>query len=189
METAFGYMSFTSLANVAAQASSHEGSKQTLLDFTPTFIIVIINLLILYFILNKLLFSRLTDHMDKRAKGIESSLLDAENAKLYAKDVVNEYNEKLKQINEHIAKMTEEARVSATLDAEQIIKQAKNEATLLISKAKEDIEREHERMIKDIRGEVASLALAAASKVIEANLDNERNRKLVEKFIDEVGVA
>jgi F-type H+-transporting ATPase subunit b len=44
-------------------------------------------------------------------------------------------------------------------------------------------------MFKNVRSEVASLALAAASKVIEANMDTESNRVLVNKFIDEAGVA
>ena len=44
-------------------------------------------------------------------------------------------------------------------------------------------------MLKDIRGQVAGLALAAASKVIEANMDNEANRALVDRFIDEAGAA
>jgi F-type H+-transporting ATPase subunit b len=44
-------------------------------------------------------------------------------------------------------------------------------------------------MIKGVRSEVASLAFAAASKVLEANMDTESNRLLVDKFIDEAGAA
>jgi F-type H+-transporting ATPase subunit b len=58
-----------------------------------------------------------------------------------------------------------------------------------MEKGREEIEREREQMLKDIKGQVAGLALAAASKVIDANMDNERNRALVDKFIDEEGVA
>jgi F-type H+-transporting ATPase subunit b len=44
-------------------------------------------------------------------------------------------------------------------------------------------------MLKEIKNQVASLALAAATKVIEANMDTVSNRALVDKFIDEEGVA
>jgi len=56
-------------------------------------------------------------------------------------------------------------------------------------KAKEEIEREKNEALKEIRNEVVSLALEAASKVLEANMDTEENRKLVNRFIDEQGVA
>jgi len=40
-------------------------------------------------------------------------------------------------------------------------------------KAKEEIEREKNEALKEIRNEVVSLALEAASKVLEANMDTE----------------
>ena len=44
-------------------------------------------------------------------------------------------------------------------------------------------------MLRDVRNEVASLAFAAASKVLEVNMDSESNRQLVARFIDKAGVA
>jgi F-type H+-transporting ATPase subunit b len=44
-------------------------------------------------------------------------------------------------------------------------------------------------MLKELRSQVAGLALAAASRVIEANMNTESNKNLVDKFIDEAGAA
>jgi F-type H+-transporting ATPase subunit b len=190
MNTAFGTILSSTIATAGGVVTetSHGGS-QTLLDFTPTFIIVAINLLILWFMLKKLLFSKITTFMEKRAGDISRSLEEAEKANYYAEEVRAEYAEKLKQAHRDIEKMIEEAKITATKESEVIIKNAKNEATQIIVKAKIEIDKEREKMIKEVRNEVASIALHAASKVIEANLDTEANQKLVEKFISEAGVA
>ncbi len=57
------------------------------------------------------------------------------------------------------------------------------------TKAMEEIDRERDQMLKSIKNQVASLALAAASKVIDANMDTVSNKVIVDKFIDESGVA
>jgi F-type H+-transporting ATPase subunit b len=44
-------------------------------------------------------------------------------------------------------------------------------------------------MLKEIRNQIAGLALAAASKVLEANMNTESNKAIVDKFIDEEGAA
>lgn len=189
LDSTFANMASMAMASVAETTAEQGGSGQTLLDFTPTFVIVAINLLILYFLLNKLLFSKLTPFMDKRANKIKESLDEAEKAKLYAESIRVEYSEKLKQVHKDIDKMIEEAKIKANKESEDIIKTTWDEANQMISKAKAEIEKDRDKMVKEIRSEVAGLAILAASKLIEANLDNETNKKLVEKFINEAGVA
>ena len=43
--------------------------------------------------------------------------------------------------------------------------------------------------LKDIRNEITSLAFAAASKILQKNVDTEANKKIVQNFLDEEGVA
>ena len=165
-------------------------SSQTLLDVSPpTFILVAINLLLLYWVLNKLLFSKLSIFMEKRAKRIEEALESAQKAREYGENVRLEYAKKAEQARADIEKSIEEAKAQAVKESEIIIKNAKIEANRIIEAAKKEIENEHNKMIKEIQSEVAGIAIAAASKLIEANLDNETNKKLVEKFINEAGVA
>lgn len=191
MSSAFENMASMTIAmaNVAETTVENGVKQQGLLDFTPTFIIVAINLLILYFLLNKFLFSKLTPFMEKRSMSIQESLANAEKANAFAESMRTEYSQKMKQAHSDIEKMIEEAKLSAVKESENIIKIAKNEATQIVGKAKEEIDKERVKMMKEIRSEVAGLALSAASKVVEANLNTETNAKLVEKFINEAGVA
>ena len=46
-----------------------------------------------------------------------------------------------------------------------------------------EIEAEKQRAIAELRGEVADLALAAASRVVGESMTDERQRRLVEEFL------
>lgn len=52
--------------------------------------------------------------------------------------------------------------------------------------AKEDLVREREQAAIQLKGEVVSLSMAAASKIISANMDKTANQKLVGEFIEKL---
>lgn len=155
----------------------------------PTFIFAIINLGILYFALKKLLFKPITEFMENRTKNIEDSIQTAKQKNAEADNIKKDYEIKLLTAREQADSIVKEAKGRATREYDSLITQAKEESQELINRAIAEIELERQQMIKEIRNEVASLALAAASKVIEANMDSEKNRALVEKFINEEGAA
>ena len=64
------------------------------------------------------------------------------------------------------------------------IKRCSEEITALREQAQEEIERDKERALQSLRGEVADLAILAAEKVLQENLDASRQRALVDRFID-----
>lgn len=152
-------------------------------------IIVALNLIILYMALRKLLFKRVTEFMENRTNSIKASLEDAENTRVEADGLKLQYQQLLNTAREKGDKIIEEARLKAEKESEGIIAAAREKSEGILAKAAEDIELERQQMLKDIRGHVAGLALAAASKVIEYNLDTDANRALVDRFIDEAGVA
>lgn len=155
----------------------------------PTFIFAIINLGILYLVLKKLLFVPVTRFMENRTKSIENSIQTAEQKLLEAEELKKAYENQLSKAKEQADILLNEARDRASREYESLIAQAKEESQALIDSTRTDIANERQQMLKEVRNEVASLALAAATKVIEANMDNEKNRSLVEKFIDEEGAA
>jgi ATP synthase, F0 subunit b len=152
-------------------------------------LLVALNLIILYVALRKILFKPVTQFMDNRTKAIKDSIDNAEKAKSEAALFKKQYEDQLNTARGQGEAIIEEARKKAELEYEKIIAAAKQDSENIIDKAREEIELEREQMLKEIRSQVAGLALAAASKVIEANLDTETNRALVDRFIDEAGAA
>jgi F-type H+-transporting ATPase subunit b len=57
----------------------------------------------------------------------------------------------------------------------------------MIDQAKEEIGREKQKALVELRAEVADLAIGAAGKILAANLDTPRQRALVDAMIPEVG--
>ncbi len=154
-----------------------------------TAIATVINLLILYFILRKVLFKRVTQFMENRTNSIKEAMDNAEKSNAEAASLKLQYEEQLRSAKEEADRILNDARIRAGKEYEALIGNAKKDAESILVKAREEIEREREQMIKDIRGQVAGLAIIVASKVMEANMDNEKNKALAEKFINEAGVA
>jgi F-type H+-transporting ATPase subunit b len=152
-------------------------------------IMAALNLVILYLILRKLLFKRVGEFMEKRAQSIRDSIKEAETQKAEAQEMKRAYEEQLGSAKSEAEKIMREAMTAAERERTKLILEAKKEAESILDKARERIEEERARMLKDMQTQIASLALAAASKVLEANMDTESNRVLVEKFIEETGVA
>ena len=59
----------------------------------------------------------------------------------------------------------------------------------MLERARNEIEREKEQAIAELRREAIELAIAGASKVIEKNLDDQSNRKIVESFLSSIPAA
>lgn len=153
------------------------------------FLIVALNLLILYFILKKILFKRVTEFMENRTKSIKDALDNADKAKADAAELRQKYEVQIRTAKDEADRIISEANVKAGKEYDAVLSAAKKDAEGILAKAREEIERERTQMLKDIKGQVAGLALAAATKVIETNMDTEANRALVDKFIDEAGAA
>ena len=86
---------------------------------------------------------------------------------------------------------TKEIIKQATLRAEQketeIIANAKEEASQLKEKASKDVEQERQKVMNEIKNEISNIAVLAASKVIEKDIDSNKHKELIDNFIKEVG--
>lgn len=153
------------------------------------FIMAAINLIILYIVLRKILFKPVTEFMEKRTKSIEDAIHDADSQRVEANLLKSLYDQKLRDAETEKRQILTAAETRGRDEEERIVAEAKKQADTLLAQAREDAEAEHQQMLREVRSEVASLALAAASRVMEANMDTESNRALVEQFLNEAGAA
>lgn len=154
-----------------------------------TCVFALINLLILFFVLKKVLFKPVMNYMDKRKNEVADSLKTSENAKNEALELKQQYEEQMKTARADGQKIIDDMTARANKIYSDTVAKAEEESRQILARAQEDVQREHEKVLKDSKAEISGLAIAAASKVIDANLDNESNRKLVDKFLDETGAA
>jgi len=154
-----------------------------------TFILVAVNLIILYLFMKKFLFKPVTNFMENRKNSIEQGLKDAADAKIEVAEAHKKYEEQIKNIKEESDKLLNEARTRAAREYDEIVATAKKDALAIVQKGHEDVERERAEMLSQIRQQIAVLAIAAATKLVQANMDTDANKVMVDKFIDEAGAA
>ena len=151
----------------------------------PTMVAQIVNFLILlaivYFAGYKGFLKKM---LDERARKVKDSLEQADKIKTEAAQAEEELKKRLeassKEGQEIIARAMrtgEEARLHAQ-------EEAKQEASLLIEKAREDISRERNEVVTELRQEFADVAMTAAEKVIEKSLDKQTHQKLIDEVLE-----
>lgn len=164
-----------------------EGLKFGLVQPGWSFWFQIVNTIILFLILKKLLFKPVSEFMEKRRNEIAGSIKEAEMKNEEAEKYKSEYMNKIEASQEEGRQIVKEAAKRAEDRASEIIKAAEKEAKEIKERANVEIEREREKAINALKDEIASIAMLAASKVIEEDLNEKKHNTLVRKFIDEVG--
>ena len=154
-----------------------------------TFVLQILNTFILYVVLKKLLFKPVTEFMDKRSNSIQESISLAKTKNEEADMLKLEYQSKIDDSEEEGIQIIRKAAKKAEDRAADIIKAAEKESTDLKERGKLEIEREKQKAINSLKNDIASIAMLAATKVVEEDIDEKKHIGLVNKFIDEVGEA
>jgi F-type H+-transporting ATPase subunit b len=147
----------------------------------------VVNLLILFLLLKKFLFGRVTAMMDRRAQMIQNDLESAKQAKEESEQLKEKYEAELKDAHTEAVKITAEAKQRADKESVKIINEAHDEAAHIISDAEKVIEREREDAVAAAKEQIAGLAVMAASQVLAKNIDEESNREFAERLLAEVG--
>lgn len=174
-------------AQTPTAGSEGEGSS---LSFSPsTYLFSIFNIIVLFILLKLILFKPISKMMSDRTEKIKKNITDAETNKVETEKLKEEHQQQLDKLRGETNTIINNAHQKAQAEAEELLKKAKHEAELLLAKAREQGETEIQKALENVKDQVAGLALQAASKVIQKNMDNEANKKLVEEFISEVGAA
>ena len=170
-------------------ATGDEGEGNSLSISGSTYLFSIFNIIVLFILLKLILFKPISKMMSERTEKIKKNINDAENNKVETEKIKNQHQQQLEKLKEETNTIINNAHQKAQSEAEELIKKAKHEAALLLAKAREQGGAEVQKALENVKNQVAGLALQAASKVIQKNMDNESNKKLVEDFINEVGAA
>jgi len=146
--------------------------------------------LIVVLVLRKFLFKAAMDVFAARQRDVETFYSAAENDRKAAEELKIQYEQHLANIESEMrAKITEAAKEGQNL-REEIVAEAREKAEQVLARAEDEIGREKDKAILEIKTRVADLAVGAAGKLIGEKLDDEKHRQLVDNYIDELeGVA
>lgn len=158
-----------------------------ILSFNPGFAIwVAITLVFFIWLMNKYAVPPIMNALEEREKRIKDSLESAEKALAKAEKISEENKKALREAEAKAQQLMKEAKEEAELIRAERIEKAKKEAEQLIENARNSIEQDKKQALVDLRNEVAKLAIESASRIIDSELDEAKNNKLVNSFIDDI---
>lgn len=146
---------------------------------------LIINLLILFVLLRIFLFKRINKMKDDRTRTIQNDLDSAQKAREEAEELRQRYESSISEAKEKANEIIVKAHEEAESERTAIIKKSQEEAEQIVAAADKTIESKRKQVLRQAQSQIADLAIEAASKIIGENVDDEKNRRLVDKFLSE----
>ena len=158
-----------------------------MLDINPGLIIwTIITFVLVLAILRKAAWKPLLGALAAREEKIRVSLEQAEEAQQQAQRLLDENKRQMAQAEEQSQKIIKSGRDMGERLKAELMEKANASSRQMIDQAKEEIRREKEAALVQLRGEVTDLVIAAAGKIIDANLDTPKQRQLVDSIIKDM---
>lgn len=154
----------------------------------PFWVLVsIANFLVLLYVLRRVLWGPVLKMLEERARRVREGLEMVAAAKRERTEMKAEVERLLTEARREAAAISERATKAAELAAADIRAQAKAEGDRLRERAKADAEQLHQQALSQLRAEVASLAVLAASRILGKEVDANAHRALIERSLDEAG--
>ncbi len=170
---------------ITAAATVVAASKGGLTDVDLMLTVLTVVLFAVFaFVLTKLGWRPLLDMIEERERGIRQAVEGAHQANADAQALLVQHKETLREAGQQREDILKQAFSDADQARQSLLAQAKADAERLLEKAKEQIQREKQLALQEIRGEIADLAIGAASKIVQSSLTEDAQRKLVDEFIE-----
>lgn len=142
---------------------------------------------ILVFILGKYAWGPILETVEAREKGIQSALDEAAARQDEAAKLLAQHKEQLADARRQASELIAEGKAAGESVRKDIEEKARGEAQSIVDRARAEIERERDAALETLRKESVELALAAASRLMQENLDQTKDRALVERYLSEMG--
>lgn len=152
-----------------------------------TTLVTLATFVILLALLKKFAWGPLKEVMDKRERDINKDIDDAEQAKINAQKLEEENRKTLKETQDEVQRILDDAKVQARKQHEEIIHEANVRANGMIETAQSEINSEKGRALADINNQVSELSVLIASKVLRKEISEQDQKDLVEKYLKEAG--
>jgi F-type H+-transporting ATPase subunit b len=158
-----------------------------MLEINPGLIIwTIITFILLVFVLKKLAWKPLTDALQKREDHIRNSIEQAEKANQEAEQLLSENREKLSRFEENGKRILNEHRAMGEKLKSEMLDKANQQYRKMMDQAKQEIDRDKEKALVQLRGEIVGLAIQAAGKILDETLDENKHRKIIDSYLKEL---
>lgn len=161
-----------------------------IIELNWTSLMILFNIAFLYFILKRFFFEKIHNFMVARENAIKDAFESADNTNKMAMQKLEIYNKQLAQIEGQGREIIQKAKAKADTHALEILDEANSKAGDVMKQAEKEIARQQTKAISEMKKEVGTLALMAAEKIMERNLEDSGDQdEIIEKILKEAGTS
>lgn len=142
--------------------------------------------LVVLAILYKAAYPYILGAVEAREARIRELLAAAKDDREEAQSLLAEQRRQMDEVRQRTQEALAEGRAAGERLREEILAQARREQAELLERTRRDVGREMETALAQLRAETVEIAIAAAGKLLERNLDAEDNRRLVRDYLEGV---
>ncbi|HJU75345.1 MAG TPA: F0F1 ATP synthase subunit B [Gemmatimonadaceae bacterium] len=142
--------------------------------------------IVLIFVLGRYAYKPLLAAVEAREEALQRALDQAQHDREAAAKLLEEHQRQLESARGEAQRLIADGRATSEKMKAEMLEVTRAQQQELLERAKREIESEKARAITELRREAVDLAIAAASKVIEKDLDSGANRQLVESFLSSI---
>lgn len=146
----------------------------------------IINFCILLFILKRFLYSPLIKFMNTRREKIIEGLEDARKGKEEFEKIQELKDMEMAKIRKQAEKIIQKAKEIGNEKQKELLKQAEEKTKKIFLEAKNKIEIEKEKTLKQMQQDIAHLAIAATEKILQENINEKQEKKLINSVFNKL---
>ena len=158
---------------------------QGLIEFNWTSLMIVLNLLILYIILKKYFWEKIRKFMQDRQDAIQDAFDSAEAMNKRADEKMRNYSARIAGVEEEGREIIRDAKQQADAQAQEILAEARAQASEIITKAEKTIELEKAKAMEEMRQEIGTLALMAAEKIVGREIEDIGQEQIIDDVINQ----
>lgn len=149
----------------------------------------VLTFVILLIVLSRTAWKPILRTVKDREQRIQDAVEAAAKEREEAEKLIEGHKAALDAARKEAAEMVREAQAQVEKSREEHLERARKEAEGLVEQARRQIEEEQRQAFAEVRAAAVDLAIQAASKLIEASMDEEKQRQLVEDYLAELPEA
>jgi F-type H+-transporting ATPase subunit b len=165
----------------------HEVVTAPLISFNWTIVMNWITIVILFLVLKHFFFEKVHKFVAARQQAVQDTIDNADLLNQRATEKLAEYNQQLADAESKGRDVIKESKLRADARAKEIIDEANQKASGILVAAEKEIEREKAKATLAMREQIASLAIYAAEKILEKELDKKDHEAIIDSVIAEAG--
>lgn len=158
---------------------------QPVLEFNWNLLFTAVTVIVLFLILKHFFFEKVHQFMQERENAVKASLDHAEEVNRKAEETISKYETQIAGAEDECRRILKAARDEAKNQAKEIVDAANEQSRVLLEHSQKEIRRERYNARKELQEEVGSLAMMAAEKILERELDQKTHEEIISQIIEE----